>query len=439
MSVFTSGNYGSGSRFSTTSFIALGLITFWTYTALRFAAVFGRHVNRRREEISGRADVQDLPLTDQEKILAGGFETGGVTPKVSAFLYLLSAGLVLWWSVKWLLLGEIPSYSLLMLMLGASSTLFYTATLVYMLWALASMRNHETHETLLMEMGPDMLLRQAAEPGNEMVARWEQINSKVVLFLVLALPMVFSPMVGGHFFMTGQLWVHELFPPLLCFTFAALFHVWGTRLLTGLYNDHMVFEADRQRLALGGDGPSEAEKAPAAEEGAEPRRELVTIMLTDMHGYSMAMEQDEARAYAKLMEHNKIMRSMIKSHHGREIKTIGDAFLVIFRIAIDAVDCALSIQRAFTDFNLGKHESDRVLVRIGIHIGDVLITGNDIFGDGVNIAARIEPLAEPGEICISEPVFEMVKKKLQLDVSKIDNAKLKNIAIAPELYRIRAG
>jgi adenylate cyclase len=78
-------------------------------------------------------------------------------------------------------------------------------------------------------------------------------------------------------------------------------------------------------------------------------------------------------------------------------------------------------------------------VRIGIHLGDVLVTGNDVFGDGVNVAARIEPHAEPGGICISEPVYEMVRKKLQIEVTRLEGAKLKNIALAPDLYRIRLG
>jgi class 3 adenylate cyclase len=212
-------------------------------------------------------------------------------------------------------------------------------------------------------------------------------------------------------------------------------------LLVGLYNGHLAYEA-RQTAPADLHPPGERAIPTAAtsvEEGGSPKRELAAIMLTDMYGYSKAMERDESRAYAKLVEHNQIMRAAIAAHRGREIKTIGDAFLVIFRSALDAVDCALAAQRAFGDFNLGKNEDDRALVRIGIHLGDVLITDDDVFGDGVNVAARIEPHAEPGGICISEPVFEMVRKKLQLEVTKVEGVKLKNIAVAPDLYRIRLG
>jgi class 3 adenylate cyclase len=155
-----------------------------------------------------------------------------------------------------------------------------------------------------------------------------------------------------------------------------------------------------------------------------------------MYGYSKQMEKNEAHAYTKLLEHNQIIRSAISDYRGREIKTIGDAFLVVFRSAIDAVDCALTIQRSFADYNLNRTEAEKILVRIGIHLGDVLIAENDVYGDGVNVAARIEPLAEPGGICLSEPVFEMVRKKIQLDVQKIEGSHLKNIQIAPNIYKI---
>jgi adenylate cyclase len=169
----------------------------------------------------------------------------------------------------------------------------------------------------------------------------------------------------------------------------------------------------------------------------QPERELLAIMLTDIFGYSRAMERDEKRTYTKLVEHNRLIRSAIGTYRGREIDTIGDAFLVTFHSALDAVDCALAVQRTFKDLNLGRESDDRLLVRIGIHLGDVLITGNRVYGDAVNVASRIESLAEPGGICVSEPVFEMVRKKVQLDVERIEGVQLKNIEVAPRLYRIK--
>jgi class 3 adenylate cyclase len=167
-----------------------------------------------------------------------------------------------------------------------------------------------------------------------------------------------------------------------------------------------------------------------------PKRELMAIMLTDMVGYSGSMERDEKATYTKLVEHNSIVRTAIAHHRGREIKTIGDAFLVVFRSAIDAVDCALSIQRAFKDRNLIKEDAEKILIRIGVHLGDVLITSNDVYGDGVNVVARIEALAEPGGICVSGEAFAIVRKKLEFDVEQLADVNLKNITSAPEVYRI---
>lgn len=169
---------------------------------------------------------------------------------------------------------------------------------------------------------------------------------------------------------------------------------------------------------------------------ASPQQELAAIMLTDMVGYTGSMERDEQRTYAKLLEHNKIVRVEIAKHRGREIKTIGDAFLVIYRSALDAVNCAIAIQRALAECNLAKDGTDKILIRIGVHLGEVMITANDVFGDGVNIAARIEPLAEPGGICVTGEVFALVRKKIELKFERLEGVQLKNIAIAPDIYRI---
>ena len=169
---------------------------------------------------------------------------------------------------------------------------------------------------------------------------------------------------------------------------------------------------------------------------ASPQRELSAIMMTDMVGYSGSMERDEQHTYAKLLEHNNIVRTAIVKYRGREIKTIGDAFLVVFRSANDAVDCAVSIQQALGEFNAGKEAGDKIVIRVGIHLGEVMVTTNDVYGDGVNIAARIEPLAAPGGICISGEVYAVVRKKVEFKLERLEGVQLKNIAIAPDIYRI---
>ncbi len=169
---------------------------------------------------------------------------------------------------------------------------------------------------------------------------------------------------------------------------------------------------------------------------AAPGRELSAIMMTDIVGYSGSMERDEQRTYRMLLEHNNIVRAAVVKFRGREVKTIGDAFFVVFRSAADAVDCAISIQRSFIEFNANKEEADRIMIRVGIHLGEVMVTANDVFGDGVNIAARIEPLAEPGGICLSGEVYSVVRKKIEYKFEQLQGVTLKNIAIAPDIYRI---
>jgi len=337
------------------------------------------------------------------------FTAGRAAPWAAAALFALAAILLAG-------LFYTRSYKLI----AASSALFYAGTLVLMLWALATLRRHETLELHVRERGMGALLEHP-DPGDDVAQRWERQTNHVIAFLVLALPAAFSPAFGAH----AAIWL-----PL-----AAVFHVWGTGLLVSLYNGHLAEEA--RHLLTAPIHPADDRATPAAAGDAPPRRARVALMLTDMQDYSKSMGLDESGAYARLVEHNRLMRAAIAAHRGREIKTIGDAFLVIFRSARNAVDCALAAQRAFADYNAGKPAEERILVRIGIHLGEVLLTGSDVFGDDVNLVARIEPLATAGGICLSEPVFEKVRKKTRLDVQPVEGATLKNIADPPKLYRIR--
>jgi len=177
------------------------------------------------------------------------------------------------------------------------------------------------------------------------------------------------------------------------------------------------------------------DRATKKSDGA-PGRELSAIMMTDIVGYSGHMERDEQRTYRMLLEHNNIVRAAVVKYRGREIKTIGDAFFVVFRSAADAVDCAISAQLSLREYNANKEVPDKIIIRIGIHLGEIMITANDVFGDGVNIAARIEPLAEPGGICLSGEVYSVVRKKVEYKFEQLEGVQLRNIAHAPDLYRI---
>ena len=169
---------------------------------------------------------------------------------------------------------------------------------------------------------------------------------------------------------------------------------------------------------------------------AEPdiQRKLSAIMFTDIVGYTKMMEQNEASTLAFLNFHDTLVRMEIADNGGKVIKTVGDAFLADFSSAVNAVQCAISIQRRFIEYN--KSTGVKRQLRIGIHIGDVVISNNDIFGDGVNIASRLQAIAEPGGICISEDVYHHIKNMIEYQVVFQGSKDLKNLSRKVETYRI---
>ena len=167
-----------------------------------------------------------------------------------------------------------------------------------------------------------------------------------------------------------------------------------------------------------------------------PVRELAAVMITDIVGYSSDMEDNEESTYSKLLTHNQIIRKIISRHKGDEIKTIGDAFLIRFKSAVDAVKASLDAQEEFTKFNEEKTESDQIQVRIGVHIGDIMIREHDVFGNGINVVSRIVPLAPPNGIVITADAHNAVKASMNLDVVNLGKQELKNIKHPPELFLI---
>jgi adenylate cyclase len=155
-----------------------------------------------------------------------------------------------------------------------------------------------------------------------------------------------------------------------------------------------------------------------------------------MVGYSALAQRDEGLALELLEEHRAFLRPGFLKHQGQEVKTIGDGFLVEFASAVAAVNCAVELQEALARRNLGAPADRQLHVRIGIHLGDVLRRGDDIVGDGVNIAARIEPLADPGGIAVTQQVFDQVYNKIPEILASIGKVKLKNISRPMEVYRI---
>jgi adenylate cyclase len=165
-------------------------------------------------------------------------------------------------------------------------------------------------------------------------------------------------------------------------------------------------------------------------------RKLAAIMFTDMVGYSALAQRDDELALELLEEHRRLLREIFPRFYGTEIKTIGDGFLVEFHSALDAAQCAIEIQRALSKRNADVPVERRIEIKIGVHIGDVVHRNGDVYGDGVNIASRIEPLAGPGGICVSMDVERQIRNTLEARFEKLAPTELKNISIPMDLFRI---
>ena len=165
-------------------------------------------------------------------------------------------------------------------------------------------------------------------------------------------------------------------------------------------------------------------------------RRLSVIMFTDIVGYSSLMQADEKGALQLLTVHNRILDKLVAAHEGHTIKTIGDAYLVEFSSVANAVECAAAIQKALAEFNLERPGQDPLRVRVGIHAGDVFRRAGDIFGDGVNVASRLQSEALPGSIFVSGNVFSMLRGKTEIPFRALGRRKLKNITDNVFVYEV---
>ena len=165
-------------------------------------------------------------------------------------------------------------------------------------------------------------------------------------------------------------------------------------------------------------------------------RSLAAIMFTDVVGFSAIMHKDESAALELLDNHNKIVQPIVIKYNGTILKPQGDGYLMRFSSAVDAVRCGKDIQKEISIYNKELNENENILLRIGIHLGDVVLTENDIFGDGVNIASRLEPLADPGGICISQTVYDQIKNKVEIQTLDLGPADLKNIDSKINIYKV---
>jgi adenylate cyclase len=169
---------------------------------------------------------------------------------------------------------------------------------------------------------------------------------------------------------------------------------------------------------------------------SQGERRLAAIMFTDMVGYTALGQRNESLSLALVEEQRKVIRPVLSRHNGREVKTIGDAFLVEFPNALDAVRCAFDIQRATREFNMSLPEEKKIRLRVGVHLGDVVESQGDISGDAVNVASRIEPLAEEGGVCLTRQVYESTHSKLEMKMVSMGMKSLKNVAEPMEVYKM---
>src|ERR1700682_747261 len=169
------------------------------------------------------------------------------------------------------------------------------------------------------------------------------------------------------------------------------------------------------------------------------QRRLAAILAADVVGYSRLMGADEVGTLTSLKLHRReLVDSGISEHHGRIVKTTGDGMLVEFASVVDAVGCAVKIQRSMVRRNAGIPAERQIVFRIGINVGDIIIDGDDIFGDGVNIAARLEALCEPGGVCISRAANDQIRDKLSLGFADLGEQAVKNIARAVGVFGLAA-
>jgi adenylate cyclase len=167
-------------------------------------------------------------------------------------------------------------------------------------------------------------------------------------------------------------------------------------------------------------------------------RRLAAILAADVAGYSRLMGADEEGTHERLKAHRReLVDPKIGEHSGRIVKTTGDGILVEFASVVDAVRCAAEVQRAMIDREAGMPEDRRIRFRVGINLGDIIVDGDDIFGDGVNVAARLEALSDPGGLCISRMVRDQIRDKLAYAFEDLGEQSVKNIARPVRVYALR--
>ena len=173
-----------------------------------------------------------------------------------------------------------------------------------------------------------------------------------------------------------------------------------------------------------------------ATEASVPRRKLSAILMVDVSGFSRMMGRDEERTTALIREFHDRTLELVQAHDGRVVDTAGDSVFGEFDSVVNAVRCARAVQEAQTATNASRQPAERIETRIGVHLGDVIVQDYHVYGDGVNIASRLQAVAAPGSICVSEAVYQQVRNKLDMAFEDLGVRELKNIEHPIRLYRV---
>ncbi len=244
----TEADFGRTPRIPATGFIVFGLLTFWVYTVLRLAALVNEHAESRWREISTRLANAGVPADIMDKMRQRGFRTSTRVPFVAAGLFAISEIIIVVWCAKWVFLGG-SDFDYIVNLVVAASVAFYAATLAFVIWIARRIHDHEVNELAIRERGPEIIANDRIVPDETMVARWEQINNHISLFLIVAFAIAGSPVVAALLFLSGATAAYPGLPSLLVLILAGVFHVWGTRLVLGLFNSHLAIEAAHSHAA----------------------------------------------------------------------------------------------------------------------------------------------------------------------------------------------
>jgi class 3 adenylate cyclase len=389
--------------------LLFGSVTLWVYTAFHFCRLLRAHAAARLA--SGSVPASD-PLLRTLRYARVHAVVAGLTVAV------LVAGEAIYELTN--ALGPVPWLTVL------ASAAFAASTIALLVGLFRGIRRHEALELEQLQAQGGTVAPAALERRN---GEWNAQESWLTLTAIVSVACIASPAFAvlqlarlptlddARGLMLSDRWATAV----ICA--GGLFHALGTTFLVRLVNAHFAWEG---RIARGAAAAAAAERPIA----------LKAILFTDISGYSRLMEADEAAALRLLEVHNAIVREAIDAHGGHEIKTIGDAFLVVFDSAVEAVRCAVALQRGLHARNRRVPGETPVLVRAGVHVGDVTLADGDVLGDNVNLAARLESVAEPGGICVSDQVRQAVCRRLSLPFVPLGPVPLKNLAHSPDLFAI---